>query len=106
MSAEPASTTRALCGTSAELSASCGASRETQENHRWSVEPSKTRARYRRVASTLRRGRNKYYKIERRNRKMALELEAIGAFLGPLPEEDKQKFRHTIGDRSFGRDDE
>jgi hypothetical protein len=49
---------------------------------------------------------DKYYRIERKNRKMALELEAIGPFLAPLPEEDKQKFRLTIGDRSFGRDDD
>jgi hypothetical protein len=49
---------------------------------------------------------DKYYKIERKNRKLALELEAIGPFLAPLPEEEQRKFRLTIGDRSFGRDDE
>jgi hypothetical protein len=49
---------------------------------------------------------DKYYRIERKNRKMALELEAIGPFLQPLPEAEQQKFRITIGDRSFGRDDD
>lgn len=37
---------------------------------------------------------------------MALELEAIGPFLQALPEAEQQKFRLTIGDRSFGRDDD
>jgi len=41
---------------------------------------------------------------ERRNRKLALELEAIGPYLAPLPEEDRNKFRILIGDRSFGRE--
>jgi hypothetical protein len=41
----------------------------------------------------------------RRNRKLALELEALGPFLAPLPTELQDKFRLEIGDRSFGRQD-
>ncbi|UWZ83113.1 hypothetical protein [Occallatibacter riparius] len=41
---------------------------------------------------------------ERRNRKLALELEAIGPYLAPLPVEDQNKFRIQIGERSFGRE--
>lgn len=40
--------------------------------------------------------------IEQRNRKMALELQALGPFIEPLPETDQHKFRIQIGDRSFG----
>jgi hypothetical protein len=47
---------------------------------------------------------DKLFVEEKRNRKLALELEAIGPFLAPLPIEDQNKFRTTIGDRSFGRD--
>jgi len=43
---------------------------------------------------------------ERRNRKLALELEAIGPYLAPLPVEDQNKFRIEIGERSFGREPE
>lgn len=43
---------------------------------------------------------------ERRNRKLALELEAIGPFLAPLPIEDQNKFRVQMGERSFGREPE
>jgi hypothetical protein len=43
---------------------------------------------------------------ERRNRKLALELEAIGPYLAPLPIEDQNKFRVQIGERSFGREPE
>jgi hypothetical protein len=48
---------------------------------------------------------DKYQKVERRNERMALELEAIGPFLAPLPQEKQEEFRLTIGDRSFGHDD-
>lgn len=41
---------------------------------------------------------------EKRNRKLALELEAIGPYLAPLPVEDQNKFRIQIGERSFGRE--
>lgn len=43
-----------------------------------------------------------YMAIEQRNRKMALELQALGPFIEPLPETDQHKFRIQIGDRSFG----
>ena len=45
---------------------------------------------------------DKYHSIERRSRAAALELEAIGPFLAPLPLEKQQEFRLTIGDRTFG----
>jgi hypothetical protein len=48
---------------------------------------------------------DKLFDVEKRNRKLALELEAIGPYLAPLPEEEQNKFRVQIGDRSFGRDD-
>jgi len=47
---------------------------------------------------------DKLFVDERRNRKVALELEAIGPFLAPLPTEDQNKFRIQIGDRSFGQE--
>lgn len=40
--------------------------------------------------------------IEQKNRKMALELEALGPFIEPLNKEERDKFRILIGDRSFG----
>jgi hypothetical protein len=43
---------------------------------------------------------------ERRNRKLALELEAIGPYLAPLPVEEQNKFRLQIGERSFGQEPE
>ncbi len=45
---------------------------------------------------------DKYQKIERHSRKLALELEAIGPFIAPLPTAKQEEFRMTIGDRSFG----
>jgi len=45
---------------------------------------------------------DKYHTIERRSRAAALELEALGPFLAPLPVEKQQEFRLTIGDRTFG----
>ncbi|MGA7155414.1 MAG: hypothetical protein WBY53_01125 [Acidobacteriaceae bacterium] len=47
---------------------------------------------------------DKLFTDERRNRKLALELEAIGPYLEPLPIEEQNKFRVDIGNRSFGRD--
>ena len=47
---------------------------------------------------------DKLFGDERRNRKLALELEAIGPYLAPLPPEEQNKFRLQIGERSFGRD--
>lgn len=48
---------------------------------------------------------DKYIEIERRNRKMALELDAIGPYLAPLPQEKQDEFRISLGDRSFGREE-
>jgi hypothetical protein len=49
---------------------------------------------------------DKHFDIEKRNRKLALELEAIGPYLAPLSQEEQDKFRVQIGERSFGRDDD
>jgi hypothetical protein len=43
---------------------------------------------------------------ERRNRKLALELEAIGPYLAPLSEDKQHAFRVELGNRTFGMDDE
>lgn len=43
--------------------------------------------------------------VERRNRKLALELEAVGPYIAPLPEDMQFKFREALGERSFGRSD-
>lgn len=48
---------------------------------------------------------DKHIQVERRNRKLALELEAIGPFLAPLPVEKQEEFRLEMGNRSFGRDE-
>lgn len=45
---------------------------------------------------------DKYHQIEKRNRKLALELAAIGPYLAPLPPEMRNKFRAEIGERTFG----
>jgi hypothetical protein len=49
---------------------------------------------------------DRYQKMERSNRRLALELEAIGPFIAPLPNDKQEQFRLTIGDRSFGQPDE
>lgn len=43
-----------------------------------------------------------FWQIERQNRKLALELEALGPYIAPLPEPEQHKFRLQVGDRSFG----
>jgi hypothetical protein len=48
---------------------------------------------------------DKYQKVERQNRRLALELEAIGPFIAPLPTEKQEDFRIKIGERSFGHGD-
>ena len=48
---------------------------------------------------------DKYQKREVRDRQMALELEALGPFLAPLPTEKAEEFRLKIGERAFGRGD-
>jgi hypothetical protein len=49
---------------------------------------------------------DKYQKMERQNRRLALELEAIGPFIAPLDEGDQKEFRIKMGDRTFCRGDE
>lgn len=43
--------------------------------------------------------------VERRNRKLALELEAVGPYIAPLPVEMQNQFRADLGSRSFGVSD-
>lgn len=45
---------------------------------------------------------SKFLGIEQRNRKLALELEALGPYIAPLPVEMQHKFRADLGERSFG----
>lgn len=45
---------------------------------------------------------DRYQKTEAKNRQMALELEALGPFLAPLPKDQQDLFRNKIGDRAFG----
>lgn len=40
--------------------------------------------------------------MERKNRKLALELEALGPYIAPLDKVSQDEFRIKIGDRSFG----
>lgn len=49
---------------------------------------------------------DKYQTIERRTKKLALELEAIGPYLASLPQEKQDEFRIKIGERSFGASDD
>jgi hypothetical protein len=46
---------------------------------------------------------DRYQKMERTNRRLALELEAIGPFIAPLTADKQEQFRLTVGDRSFGQ---
>lgn len=43
-----------------------------------------------------------FMEVERKNRKLALELEALGPFIEPLGLEERSKFRIQVGERSFG----
>ena len=49
---------------------------------------------------------DKYQQVERRSRKLALELEALGPFLASLPTEQRDEFRIRVGDRTFGTSDD
>lgn len=40
--------------------------------------------------------------MERKNRKLALDLEALGSYIAPLDKAQQDEFRLKIGDRSFG----
>lgn len=44
-------------------------------------------------------------KSERHNRRLALELQALGPFIATLPKEQQNEFLLKIGERSFGRGD-
>jgi hypothetical protein len=57
------------------------------------------------LAAYSARQADKYMEIERRNRKLALEFEAIGPYLAPLAKEKQDEFRLKIGDLSFGKED-
>ncbi|MDX2220913.1 MAG: hypothetical protein SF172_17990 [Burkholderiales bacterium] len=46
---------------------------------------------------------DKAHKSEQKNRALSLELEALGPYLAPLPQEEQNKFRVEIGHRSFGQ---
>lgn len=43
-----------------------------------------------------------FLETERKNRKFALELEALGPYIAPLDKVQQDEFRLKIGDRSFG----
>ena len=43
-----------------------------------------------------------FLEMERKNRKLALELEALGPYIAPLDKEKQDEFRLKLGDRSFG----
>lgn len=43
-----------------------------------------------------------FLEMERKNRKLALELEALGPYIAPLAKDKQDEFRIKIGDRSFG----
>ena len=49
---------------------------------------------------------DKYQQVERRSRKLALELEAIGPYIASLPQDKQEEFRLRIGDRTFGTTDD
>lgn len=49
---------------------------------------------------------DKYQQVERKSRKFALELEALGPFVTSLPIEKQEEFRIRVGDRSFGTSDD
>jgi hypothetical protein len=57
------------------------------------------------LAAYAARQADKYVEAERRNRKQALELQAIGPYLAPLPEEEQNAFRVALGNRTFGKDE-
>lgn len=46
---------------------------------------------------------DRYLSIQRGNRKLELELAALGPYLEPLPEDKRQEFRLMLGKRTFGR---
>lgn len=57
------------------------------------------------LAAYASRQGDRFFELEKRNRRLALELEAIGPFVAPLRIEEQEKFRLQIGERSFGKDE-
>lgn len=49
---------------------------------------------------------DKYQKSERYNRRLALELAAIGPYIAPLEKGEQEKFRLKIGELTFGQGEE
>jgi hypothetical protein len=49
---------------------------------------------------------DKYLEIQRRNRKLELELQAVGPYLAPLSDEQQSTFRLSLAKQVFGRKDE
>jgi uncharacterized protein YjgD (DUF1641 family) len=54
------------------------------------------------LAAYASRQGDKFMEIERKNRKIALEMEAVGPFIAPLPKAMQDQFRMELGGRSFG----
>jgi hypothetical protein len=48
---------------------------------------------------------DRFFQMEKYNRKLALELAAIDPYIALLPEEKKNKFKIEIGQRSFGQEE-
>ena len=48
---------------------------------------------------------DRFFQMEKYNRKLALELAAIDPYIALLPEEQKNKFKIEIGQRSFGQEE-
>jgi len=57
------------------------------------------------LAASARSQDDKGQDVERRNGKMALELDALGPYLAPLPLDKQREFRIAVGGRSFGKED-
>ncbi|WP_163576229.1 hypothetical protein [Halomonas faecis] len=48
---------------------------------------------------------DKHHKVERRNRRVELELASIDPFLAELPDDEKNKIKAAVADRLFARED-
>jgi hypothetical protein len=48
---------------------------------------------------------DKNHQLQNANRKLELELAAVGPYVEPLPKEDRDKFLISLADRVFGRDE-
>lgn len=48
---------------------------------------------------------SRYQQVERKNRKLELELRALGPFLEPVAPEEREKFRLKIAEVFFGKDE-